>query len=152
MCYKVAISLRLEFHEAWKHSFKAQLLVWNAVLLFRYFAVKEWDQAKSWDLKPCFQAWWNPSLRLEFHKAWKHGFKPQLLVWDTVLLHKICTVKKLDQTKNCALKLCFQASWNSSVKLEFHQDWKHGHGFKSQLLVWNCFTAKVFYSELVWSD
>ena len=71
------------------------------------------------------------SLRLEFHKAWKHGFKAQLLVWDTVLLHKICAVKKLDQTKSCALKMCFQASWNSSVKLEFHQDWKHGHGFKS---------------------
>ena len=55
-------------------------------------------------------------LRLEFQEAWKHGFKAQLLVWNTALLHNFVAVKERDQAKSWALKLCVQASWNNSLR------------------------------------
>ena len=92
-------------------------------------------QNKSWALKLCFKASWKFSLRLEFHEAWKHSSKAQLLAWSHSFTAKYLNSKTVFQTKSWALMLCFQASWNSSLWLHFHQAWNAS--FKSYLLAWS---------------
>ena len=66
----------------------------------------------------------NPSLRLEFHKAWNASFKAQLLDRSHSYTAQYISSKPVFQTTSWALKPSFQALWfeNTGLKLNFYSE------------------------------